>query len=52
VAYSATNIELVAHHPVYCYRNGGIQEWTGVQAEIDALTARINNLIDGDEVSY
>lgn len=52
VAYSATSIELVPHHPVYCYRNGGIQEWTGVQAEIDALTARINNLIDGDEVSY
>lgn len=52
VAYNATNIELVPHHPVYCYRNGGIQEWTGVQAEIDALTARINNLIDGDEVSY
>ena len=28
-AYSATAIELVIHHPVYCYRNGGIRIWTG-----------------------
>ena len=28
-AYSATNIELVINHPVYCYKNGGIHLWTG-----------------------
>jgi len=30
VAYSATNIELLINHPVYCYRNGKIELWTGV----------------------
>lgn len=28
VAYSATNIELQLDHPVYCYKNGAIREWT------------------------
>ena len=28
VAYSATNIELVAHHPVYEYKNGAIRPYT------------------------
>ena len=36
IATSATTVELFVNHPVYCYRNGGIQLWTGVQAEIDA----------------
>ncbi len=29
IAYSATNIELQNKHPVYCYRNGHIEQWTG-----------------------
>ena len=52
VAVSATQIELVPEHPVYCYRNGGIQLWTGVQAEIDALVARLDALVDADEEEY
>ncbi len=28
-AYSATNIELIANHPVYYYKNSGIRLWTG-----------------------
>lgn len=41
IAISATEIELVLEHPVYCFRNGGIQLWTGVQLELDALAARV-----------
>ena len=29
IATAATTMELVPEHPVYCYRNGGIQLWTG-----------------------
>lgn len=50
VAYSATNIELVPHHPVYCYRNGGIQEWTGIQAEIDTINTRIDGCVTTEEL--
>ena len=28
-AYSATAIELINHHPVYYYKNGGVRLWTG-----------------------
>lgn len=28
-AYSATAVEMVAHHPVYYYNNGAIKLWTG-----------------------
>lgn len=28
-AYSATNIELIANHPVYYYKSGAIRIWTG-----------------------
>lgn len=28
-AYSATNIELIANHPVYYYKDGGVRLWTG-----------------------
>lgn len=52
VAYSATNIELVPYHPVYCYRNGGIQIWSRLQSEVDDLAAIINGLVDADEVAY
>lgn len=34
-SYSQYQIELSFHHPLYCYRNGRIQLWTGVQAELD-----------------
>lgn len=40
VAYSATNIELVPHHPVYCYKDGAIRLWTnasGVVTESDPV---------------
>lgn len=29
IAYSATNIELFPHHPVYYYKDGGIRRWNG-----------------------
>ncbi len=32
IAYSATNIELTMKHPVYCYKNGSIQQWCGVDS--------------------
>lgn len=38
VAVSAISIELVPEHPVYCYRNGGIQKWTGVQNELSQFS--------------
>ena len=44
IASGATTVELFATHPVYCYRNGGIQLWTGMQTELDALIARIGAL--------
>lgn len=28
IAYSATNIELMIHHPVYEYKNGAVRQWT------------------------
>lgn len=28
-AYSETHIELIANHPVYYYKNGGVRLWTG-----------------------
>lgn len=52
IATTATTVEIVVNHPVYCYRNGGIQLWTGVQKEIDSLVTRLDALIDGDGVSY
>ena len=38
IASSATAVELVPEHPVFCYRNGAIQPWTPLMAELDALT--------------
>ena len=29
LAYSATNIELFPHHPIYYYKDGGIRRWNG-----------------------
>ena len=34
-AYSAYQVDMDIKHPAYCYRNSGIQQWTGVQAELD-----------------
>lgn len=51
-AASATTIELVDEHPIYCYRNGSIQQWTGIQSEIDALTARFDALDIFDEEEF
>lgn len=51
-AASATTIELVDEHPIYCYRNGSIQQWTGVQSEIDALTARLDAIDIFDEEEF
>lgn len=28
IAYNATNIELDLNHPVYCYKNGAVRQWT------------------------
>ena len=39
VAYSATNIELIAEHPVYYFKNGSIRLWSNCTAdEIVAMT--------------
>jgi hypothetical protein len=38
VAYSTTNIELVQHHPVYCYRDGAIRQWTYNEDDFDTIT--------------
>lgn len=51
-AASATTVELVDEHPIYCYRNGSIQHWTGVQSEIDALAARLDALVVLDEEEF
>lgn len=37
IASSATTVELVPEHPVFCYRNGVVQPWTPLMAELDAL---------------
>lgn len=39
VAYSATNIELTLEHPVYCFKNGCLQLWTGPQPMLPAFDA-------------
>lgn len=38
VASGAETVELAEVHPVYCYRNGAVQPWTLLMAELDALT--------------
>ena len=43
IAVTATTVELIPEHPIYCYRNGRLQIWTGVQAEIDALNSSKQN---------
>ena len=41
VAYSATSIEMLIHHPVYYYKDGAIRQWTGAEQRIEALEQRI-----------
>lgn len=50
VAYSATNIELFADHPVYCFSNGALRKWTG-QAVQAALTAGDHITIENNTIS-
>lgn len=45
VAASATAVEITSHHPVYCYRNGGIQLWTRLQAELDDKIGNVEALL-------
>ena len=44
IAPAATTMELVPEHPVYCYRNGGIQLWTGVEG-LPPVTASDNGKV-------
>lgn len=37
IAVSATTVEVTQEHPVYCFRNGAVRKWTGLEAELDAL---------------
>lgn len=43
VAYSATNIELVTHHPVYYYKDGAIRLWTN---SASSFSGSYNDLTD------
>lgn len=43
IAVTETTVEVVPEHPIYCYRNGGLQIWTSVQAEIDTLNSSKQN---------
>lgn len=40
VATSATAIELEAHHPVYCYKDGAIRLWTNGEDVADAYVIK------------
>lgn len=39
IATAATTVELVPEHPVYCYKNGHIQLWTGADDTSSAVTS-------------
>lgn len=43
-AYSTTSIVLFPTHPIYCYRKNRIQQWTGIQEEIDELTLTMGSV--------
>ncbi len=44
IAYSATAIELEAHHPVYCYKDGAIRPWTNVPIDTELSSTSSNPL--------
>lgn len=46
VAYSATQVELQMVHPVYHYKNGSINLWTGTGTQTDVSKAESSNVID------
>ena len=50
-AYSATAIELTAHHPVYYYKNGAVRLWTNpstdfVMTRSDGTWEQLKNLVE------
>lgn len=45
IAYSATNIELVPHHPVYEYKDGAIRLWTNAPSGLPSVSASDNGKI-------
>lgn len=45
MAYSATNIELFAVHPVYYYSNGAIRLWTNAESGLPAVTSTDNGKV-------
>lgn len=46
VAYNATQVELQMVHPVYYYKNGSINLWTGTGTQTDVSKAESSNIID------
>lgn len=46
VAYSATQVELQMVHPVYYYKNGSINLWTGTGTQTDVSKSTESNVID------
>ena len=47
MAYSATNVELVPHHPVYYYSDGAIRLWTNAeQPQIEGVTLTGNKTFE------
>lgn len=49
-AYSATAIELTAHHPVYYYTNGAVHLWTNPAVDYDLSLTSLNPVAN-DEVT-
>ena len=47
IAYSATNIELRAEHPIYQYKDGAIRLWTNAAAGSSVAPATASPLMDG-----
>lgn len=46
VAYSATQVEMQMVHPVYYYKNGAINLWTGTGTQTDVFKPTESNVID------
>lgn len=45
-AYSATNVELDLHHPVYEYKNGKIQQYTGMTEKVTDVKIGSSSLVE------
>ena len=50
IAYSATNIELVPHHPVYWHDGTGIRIWTGAEPPTYTLPEATTSTLGGVKV--